>query len=401
MQPVMKIVPFLSMLLLFFVSCDTAKQEPLLAVIDRSLEVVTAQSLLMAQELEDKEGQLPRTLKQDGTIETTDYHWWCCGFFPGTLWYLYENNPVSELKKYAELYTARVEQVKNVTYSHDIGFMLYCSYGNGYRITGNPDYKEVLLTGAHSLAKRYNPNIGLIRSWDFNKDKWQYPVIIDNMMNLELFMWASRKTDSIRFEEMAVSHADKTLSNHFRPDYSCYHVVSYDTLSGLPHVKQTHQGAFDESSWARGQAWALYGYTMMFRETGMQEYLNQARAIAGFLLNHPNMPEDKIPYWDFDAPNIPDALRDASAAAIMASALIELSQLDNSNMSKLYLSAAETQLRTLSSSSYLAQPGSNGYFALMHSVGHLLHNSEVDVPLTYSDYYYTEALLRMKRLLEK
>ena len=342
---------------------------------------------------------LPKSIL-DGKLETSDYSWWCCGFFPGELWYLYENTPTEELKKYAEMYTDRIEEVKNITYSHDVGFMLNCSYGNGLRLTGNPAYKEVLITGANSLATRYNPRVGLIRSWDFNKDKWQYPVIIDNMMNLELFTWTTRATGEERFREMAISHADKTLQNHFRPDYSCYHVVSYDTITAQPHIKQTHQGAADESAWARGQAWALYGYTMMYRETGLPAYLEQARHIAQYLMNHPAMPADKIPYWDFDAPGIPNVPRDASAAAVMASALIELGQTDGGDFGKQCMQFAEQQIRSLSSPEYLAEPGTNCDFALMHSTGNFPGNSEVDVPLSYADYYYVEALLRLKKAIQ-
>lgn len=385
---------------ILFSSCNTIKEEPLSNVIDRGLKVSTEQALLMAKELENQEGRLPKTLKPDGTLETSDYHWWCCGFFPGELWYLYENNPTPELKKFAEIYTDRVEPVKNITYSHDVGFMLYCSYGNGYRITKNPAYKDVMVTGAYSLATRYNSKLGLIRSWDFNKDKWQYPVIIDNMMNLEFFSWAARATGNEHFKEIALSHADRTMENHFRPDYSSYHVVSYDTITGKPHVKQTHQGYADESAWARGQAWALYGYTMMYRETAIPSYLEQAKNIAKLIMNHPNMPEDKIPYWDFDAPEIPNVPRDASAAAIIASALIELSQTDNGEFGKQCLDLATQQIRSLSSPEYLAEVGTNGFFALKHSTGHLPGNSEVDVPLSYADYYYVEALLRLKKVLK-
>lgn len=261
------------------------KQEPIEEVIDRGLKASTEQALLMAKELETQNGRLPKTINKEGKLETSDYSWWCSGFFPGELWYLYEYNPTPEMKKYAEMYTDRVEEVKHITYSHDVGFMLYCSYGNGYRLTGKPEYKDVMLTGANSLATRYDERVGAIRSWDFNKKIWQFPVIIDNMMNLEFFSWASKASGDDRFRKMAISHADKTMLHHFRDDYSCYHVVSYDTITGMPHKKQTHQGAADESAWARGQAWALYGFTMMYRETGKPDYLNHAKHIASFIMN--------------------------------------------------------------------------------------------------------------------
>lgn len=373
------------------------EKEPIEQVIERGLEVSTQQALLMAKRLEHQEGRLPKSTK-NGELETSDCYWWCSGFFPGELWYLYENGATSELKKYAELFTSRLKQVQNVTTNHDIGFMLYCSYGNGYRLTKNPDYKDVLITGAKSLSTRFNPKISAIRSWDFNKERWQYPVIIDNMMNLELLTWAGKVTESNQFTDIAVKHANTTLANHFRKDGSCFHVVSYDTLTGKPHVKMTHQGYADNSSWSRGQSWALYGYTMMARETGKAEYLAQAKYIANLLMNHPTMPVDKVPYWDYDAPDIPNAPRDASAAAIMASALIELSQLDSSEHAKEYLLFAEQQIRSLSSPTYLAEKGSNNLFILKHSTGHWPGKSEIDAPLSYADYYYVEALVRLKKL---
>lgn len=382
---------------IMMLTCRAAHSETVDQMIERGLDMARRQSLLMAKDLEQKEGRLPKSIA-NGALETSDCYWWCSGFFPGVLWYAYESAPSEELKNYAQLYTKRVEKVKYVTDNHDVGFMLYCSYGNGYRLTRSDEYKQVLVQGAKSLATRYNPAVKAIRSWEFNKHIWQYPVIIDNMMNLELLTWASGATGDERFREIAVNHANTTMKNHFRDDYSSYHVVSYDTITGKPHVKMTHQGYADESAWARGQAWALYGYTMMARETGKPEYLQHAKHVADFLMSHPNMPADKVPYWDYNAPDIPKAPRDASAAAVMASALIELSRIDSSQASAGYLAFAEDQLRSLSSSEYLAEPGTNCNFILKHSTGHLPGNSEVDVPLTYADYYYVEALLRLKKL---
>lgn len=384
---------------LLFTSCRINKQEPLSDMIDRGLNVATGQALLMAEKLKGEEGRLPKTINKEGKLETSNYGWWCSGFFPGELWYLYENNPTPRLKEYAELYTDRVEPAKNLTNTHDLGFMLFCSFGNGYRITQNPHYLDVMITGAHSLATRYDPTVCAIRSWDSNKQLWQYPVIIDNMMNLEFLTWIAGKTGDQQFNEISNSHAKKTIEHHFRPDYSSYHVVSYDTITGDPHIKQTHQGFADESAWARGQAWGLYGYTVMYRQTQIPEYLEQAKNIASFIMNHPNMPEDKVPYWDFDAPDIPNVPRDASSAAIMASAFIELSELVKGDAGKPYLDLAIEMLRSLSSSEYLAEVGTNEYFILKHCTGHLPGNSEVDVPLSYADYYYVEALLRLKKLL--
>ncbi|WP_321290544.1 glycoside hydrolase family 88 protein [uncultured Sunxiuqinia sp.] len=381
-------------------SCTDKKKRDIEQVINDALNKSVSQSLLMAEKYADQPLVLPRSYI-DGEMTTSDYGWWCSGFFPGVLWYLYEDRGDEDLLKYAKQYTARIEDAKYMTSNHDVGFMLYCSYGNGLRITGDTTYNEVLLTGAKSLSERYHENMGLIKSWDFNEKIWQYPVIIDNMMNLELLLWASKTSGDSTFKHISVSHADKTMSNHYRPDYSCYHVVSYDTITTEPHKKQTFQGYSDESSWSRGQAWGLYGFTYMYRETKEKRYLDQANRIASYLLNHPNMPKDYIPYWDFDAPNIPNEERDASAGALIASALIELSSYVEKDAADKYLTVAEKQIRTLASDEYTAKVGENGNFILMHSVGSKPHNSEVDVPLTYADYYYVEALVRYKKMMEK
>ena len=377
-------------------SCSNAPQEePLAKVIDRGLKASTEQALLMAKELEQQDGRLPKSIK-DGKLETSDCYWWCSGFFPGELWYLYENNPTPELKKYAGLFTERLEKVQHVTDNHDVGFMLYCSYGNGYRLTQNPAYKDVLVTGAGSLSTRFNPMIKAIRSWDFtNNGKWQYPVIIDNMMNLELLTWASKTTGDNRFHDIAVTHANTTMENHFRDDYSCYHVVSYDTITGKPHIKMTHQGYADESAWARGQAWAVYGYTACFRETNDSIFLNFAKDIADMIMDRVKT-DDAIPYWDYDAPVTKETPRDVSAASVTASAMIELSTMVPDGQK--YLDYAEKILKNLSSDAYLAKVGDNQGFILMHSVGSLPNGSEIDTPLNYADYYYLEALKRFMDL---
>lgn len=373
--------------------------EPMTEVIERGLNRAKSQSLLLANALKDKEGALPRTF-ENGNLQTIRFDHWVSGFFPGVLWMLYEESEDAEVRRLAELFTERVEPAKKLTNTHDLGFMLYCSFGQGYRLTGNQHYLDVLSEGTESLLTRWNPRLGVIKSWESTR-KWQFPVIIDNMMNLEMLCFMTRETGERRYEDIAEKHAQTTMKNHFREDFSTFHVVSYDTVSGQPHAKNTAQGYADASSWARGQAWGLYGYTMMYRETHRATYLEQARKIATFLLHHPHLPADKVPYWDYDAPDIPAAKRDASAAAIMASALIELSQLDASAMAPQWLSLAEQQLRSLSSPEYLAKEGEQGGFILKHGVGHLPGKSEIDVPLAYGDYYYVEALMRLKKLLNK
>lgn len=342
----------------------------------------------------DKERSFPRTFTTDGKLVTTAARDWTSGFFPGSLWYLYEYTGDKKWREAADDYTQRLESLKDYKGTHDLGFMINCSYGNGLRLTGNAAYRDVMLTGANSLASRFNPAAGVIRSWDHGN--WTLPVIIDNMMNLEFLMWASRTSENPRFAEISIRHAHTTIAHHFREDGSSFHLVDYDPLSGEILTRQTVQGYTNTSAWARGQAWGLYGYTTMYRDTRNPLYLAQAQKIAAFILSHNRLPADKVPYWDFDAPNIPDAPRDASAAAIMASALIELSDYVEPALAKRYLDTARQQLITLASPAFRAAPGENGDFILKHSTGHLPKNSEIDVPLNYADYYFLEAMLRYR-----
>lgn len=292
-----------------------------------------------------------------------------------------------------------IEKEQFNTRTHDLGFMLYCPFGNGYRLTQNPNYKKIMLEGAKSLATRFNPKYGVIKSWEKHAG-FDYPVIIDNMMNLEFLFWAARESGDKSFYDICISHADSTLKNHFRPDGSSYHVICYGE-EGKVLRKKTHQGYADESAWARGQAWALYGYTVMYRETRLKRYLEQAEKIAKFYLSNSNLPKDKIPYWDFNAPNIPNEERDASAAAITASALLELSTIVGGKKGEEYFKNAEEMLVNLSSDAYKAKVGTNNNFILMHSTGHKPGKSEIDMPLVYADYYYLEGLLRYRALIKK
>ncbi|GJM64494.1 glycoside hydrolase family 88 protein [Persicobacter diffluens] len=341
-------------------------------------------------------GQFPRSFEK-GKMITSDKFWWCSGFYPGTMWYLYEATKNEKWRDLATEKTLELDLVKNQTGHHDLGFMLFCSYGNGFKITKDEKFLEPLTTGAYTLARRFNPNVGAVKSWDWDGRRgWKYPVIIDNMMNLELLTWVGgREGQSSSLLKIANEHAQTTIKNHFRDDYSSYHVIDYNAEDGSVLHKNTAQGLNDESSWARGQAWGLYGYTMMYRYTKNPIYLEQAQHIAGFILSNPNYPADGVPYWDFEDPKIPHAYRDASAGAIMASALIDLSKLTKDEvLGKKYFDQVETILNTLSGPEYLAKVGENGHFLLKHSVGNLPRNSEVDTPLSYADYYYVEALVR-------
>lgn len=340
--------------------------------------------------------RFPRSTRAD-TLFAVPSRDWTSGFYPGILWYMYEYTNDKNVLTAAQTWTQAMEKEQFNTTTHDLGFMLYCSYGNGLRLTKDKSYEKVLLQGAKSLCTRFSENTGVIQSWDHGK--WQFPVIIDNMMNLELLFWATKVSGDSSFYNIAVTHALTTLKNHFRADNSSYHVLDYDTITGNVIARVTHQGFADESAWARGQAWGLYGYTVTYRETKDKRFLDQAVKIADFFLGHPNLPEDKVPYWDFNAPNIPNEERDASAAAIAASGMLELSTYlqDGSK----YFNAAQEILSSLSGPNYQAKPGSNNGFVLMHSTGHKPAKSEMDVPLIYADYYFIEGLLRYKDMVSK
>lgn len=348
-----------------------------------------------AEELITPELISPRTY-ENAELKLVSARDWTSGFFPGNLWMMYELTGDAKWKEKALQFTLPLEAEKWNGNTHDMGFKMYCSFGQAIKYTDSPEYREILIQSAKTLSTRYNPVVGCIRSWDHNGDKWDFPVIIDNMMNLELLVWASKETGNENYKEIAIKHAQTTIKNHFRENNSSYHVVDYNPTTGEVQQKNTHQGYADESSWSRGQAWGLYGFTMMFRETGMTEFLEQAEKIANFILAQPGIEEGKVPYWDFDAPNIPDEPYDASAGAIIASALLELSTYSESGSE--YLAVADSLLESLSSDEYLAQVGENAGFLLKHSTGHKPHNSEVDVPIVYADYYYLEALIRKKKL---
>jgi unsaturated chondroitin disaccharide hydrolase len=329
-------------------------------------------------------------------LETSNSGWWCSGFYPGTLFYLYQQTHQPQLFAEANRMLKVLEPEQYNKGTHDLGFMMYCSFGNAQKVEPYAANKEVLINSAKSLSTRFDPKVGCIKSWDSKKP--EYLVIIDNMMNLELLFWATHVTGDSSFYKIAVTHANTTMKNHFRPDYSSYHVVVYNPQTGEVQQKRTAQGYADESAWARGQAWGLYGYTVMYRETHDRKYLQQAQHIASFILNNPNLPADKIPYWDFNAPNIPNALRDASAAAVMASALLELCQYADAPNATTYFNTAQTIIKNLNKPPYLAKAGTNGGFILKHSVGHMPNKTEIDVPLTYADYYFVEAMGRYLRL---
>lgn len=344
----------------------------------------------------------PRTTLPDGNIWYVPVDDWCSGFFPGSLWYLGELTGDQDWSRRAADYTETLDSAQYLTWHHDVGFIIGSSYLNGYRLGGKEQYAPVVVNAAKSLATRFRPGAGVIQSWNVDKGwqserGWACPVIIDNMMNLEIMFEATRLTGDSSFYDIAVSHANTTMAHHFRPDFSCYHVVDYDPATGDVRHRQTAQGYADESSWARGQAWALYGYTMCYRYTGDPNYIYQAIKVCDMIFSTPSMPDDLVPYWDYNAPHIPSEPRDASAAACTASALYELSTY---LPGRGYKELADKVVASLSSPAYRAATGENNHFLLMHSVGSIPHGHEIDVPINYADYYYLEALLRKKKLDE-
>lgn len=390
--------------------CSTSDKKASAAdLFDDAVENASAQIGLQIEAIEaDTTGKVlnPVTTKRNRfSTQYCGFADWRSGFFPGTVWYLYELTNDSALVPLAEKYTEAIAEAQHLTSHHDIGFIINCSYGNGRRYVNTAEYDSVLVTAANSLLTRFRPDAGIIQSWNASPGSWQAsrgwtcPVIIDNMMNLELLFEATKLTGDSTYYKVAVSHADKTLQEHFRPDGSCYHVIDYDPKTGEVMHRMTGQGYADESAWSRGQAWAIYGYTMCYRETGDKRYLDQAVKTFNYMRNNPNMPADKIPYWDMDAPDIPNEPRDASSAAIIASALYELSGYPVENP-EAYKAYADDIMTSLASDEYTAKLGENGRFILKHSTGSIPHNSEIDVPLNYADYYYLEALIR-KRDIEK
>ena len=380
----------LTAMILAAVSCASDRKQ-IAELTDKVFDRAVEQLTLMDSNL--AEGEFPRSINPDGSFRKANQRWWCNGFYPGSLWYTYEYTGNEQIKSLAEKHTSRLV-LEEMRQDHDLGFLIWCSFGNALRLTGDESYKPMIENGARILAARFSPVTKTIRSWNY---PLEYQVIIDNMMNLELLEEAAKMFACDSLATIARTHANTTIENHFREDYTSYHLVCYDMENGTVAKKQTVQGYADESAWARGQAWALYGYTMMYRETNDEAYLNQAVNVGDMILNH--LPEDGVAYWDFNDPTIPQAYRDASAAAVMASAYIELSTLVKDRQHrKAYLSIAETIIRTLASDEYLCSPGECYGFLLKHCVGHMPANSEVDVPLTYADYYFLESLLRYKNL---
>ena len=378
-------------------ACDASKENEM-EWFDHAVKTSGHQLLYMSEQLKNEPDTacFPRSIKE-GKYRLEHPTDWTSGFYPGSMWLAYELTGDEVLAKEARKYTDRLQDMQYYTGNHDLGFMMFCSYGQGIRLKPEPTDRLILINSSESLCSRFRPEVGLIRSWDFGE--WSYPVIIDNMMNLELLFEATKLSGDSTFYHIAVNHADRTLKEHFRTNGSCYHVIDYSLADGMVRHRQTAQGYADESTWSRGQAWAIYGYTVCYRETHDKKYLNQALKTFQFMKTHPRLPKDLIPYWDMDAPNIPNEPRDASSASCIASALYEISTMDVPDANS-YKNYADSIMASLASPNYLASLGKNGNFLLMHSVGSIPHGTEIDVPLNYADYYFLEALKRKRDIEE-
>ncbi|AUC23607.1 glucuronyl hydrolase [Polaribacter sejongensis] len=389
--------------LLIVISCNSTKEKETVIQLDafntkEVLDITTLKAKEVASKLVSADS-FPRNIdKGNKNWNFVDVKDWCSGFYPGALWFAYEYAKDEEIKKQAERFTLPIKEIAYTKAdNHDIGFMVYCSYGNGYRLTGNEAYKEVLLAAADTLATLYNPKVGTILSWPSQMHKFKYNTIIDNMMNLELLFWAAKNGGSKDLYDIAKSHAEVTMKHIVRKDNAVYHVGSFDENTGEFLRGYTHQGYADESMWARGQTWGIYGFSMAYRETGEQAFLDTAIKLSDHYMER--LPEDKIPYWDFDDPKIPNAPKDASAAGVAAAGMLELSTLvKDEKLKAKYYNAAVSYIKELSSDKYLS--GDTNQALLLHSTGHLPHKSEIDVPIVYADYYYMEALVRLNKMQE-
>ena len=321
---------------------------------------------------------------------------WCSGFWSGILWMDYGYSHDSIVGRAAEGYTAALRPcVYRPVYDHDLGFITFCSFGKGYEQNHNATYRQTLLDAADSLATLFRPLAGTILSWPRNVKMFGgHNTIMDNMMNLDLLFWASRHGGNPLLYDIAVTHAKTTMKHHFRPDGGCYHVAVYDTLTGDFIKGVTHQGYADNGTWARGQGWAIYGYTMVYRYTHEKVFLDFAQKVANYYLSR--LPEgDLIPKWDFDDPD-PKAPKDASAACVVADALLELQQYVGGQKGQQYREKAVEMLRQLSSPEYFSGKRNDAF--LLHSTGHHPAGSEIDASIVYADYYYLEALLRIRNI---
>lgn len=390
-------------LVVFLLSCSIEKNNTK-PDIEKDLNYCSNQITKTLAEISGKD-MMPRNIMDslnNWKLVPVDISEWTVGFWPGILWYNYENTQNKKDADIAVYYTELLNPLTKLpAYDHDLGFQIFCSYGNAYRLTGDNKYKQIIINAADTLATLFNPKVGTILSWPREVENGRFApfnTIMDNMINLEMLYWAARNGGDKHLAEIATKHAETTMKYQFREDGGCYHVVLYDPETGDFIKGVTHQGYADNSLWARGQAWAIYAYTFVYRETKDEKFLRFAEKVSDLYLSR--LPKDEyVPYWDFDDPAIPNSPKDASAAAVVASALLELSQLeDNPTKAAEYKQASIDMLIELSSDRYQSRELKPSF--LLHSTGHLPNGSEIDASINYADYYYIEALIRYKKMLQ-
>ena len=380
------------------------KQETFSA--DSQMEYCVGKVRTALSQLRDGEGKYDYTMMPRNILDGKTWNCrkakpeeWCSGFWPGVLWMAYKASGDEEIRSAAEGYTKALDFVATrQAYDHDLGFITINSWLKGIEALGDkaPEhYRRTALAAADSLATLYNPKVGTILSWPRHvKDYGGHNTIMDNMINLELLFWASRNGGSRLLHDIAVSHATTTMKHHFRPDGSCYHVAVYDTLTGDFLRGQTHQGYADYSMWARGQSWAIYGYTMVYKYTRDPLFLAFAQKVTDIYLKRlQETSNDLIPRWDMDDLR-PDAPKDASAACVVASALLDLGDYIGGWRGKYYHDMAIRMLAQLSTDRYLSNNINSSF--LLHSTGHHPAGSEIDASIIYADYYYIEAIGKLK-----
>ncbi len=310
---------------------------------------------------------------------------WTSGFFAGTLWYMYQLTGETQWKDYAKEWTEDLESTANLNIDHDTGFRISSSFGNAYQLIQGQYYQRIMLRAANTLAQRYDPKIGAIKSWDWIGN---FPVIIDNLMNLELLFWNAENSGNSEWYNIALSHAETSLKHHMRPDGTSYHIVDFDD-SGNVNWKGTRQGYGHNSVWARGQAWAIYGFTMIYRYTGKEKFLDAAIRAADYFID--NLPDDFVPIYDFLEPVTTVQSKDASASAIAASALFEIYEFTNNAR---YFNSAVNILNSLSSEQFMSV-NSDISSILKQST---LHRGHGNVGTSYADYYFLEAIIRYRKI---
>lgn len=352
-----------------------------------------ADQQLLATAAALKPGAYPIRTTLDSSWLTVDAKDWTAGFYPAALWRTYERTGDPAWRQRAQTWQAGLASETKHD-STDLGFKLFDTYGVGYELTGDAAYKKIVLAAAATVAKRFDPDVGMFRVWDARTDRTQFRVNIDATMNLELMFWAGQNGGKPQYAAMATRHALRAVTDLVRPDGSTWMCAAYDQKTGALLRHFTTQGYATESTWARGQAWAMYGFTTAYRYTRDPRFLDAARRTAAWFVSH--LPPDRVPYWDFDVPDKATAPRDTSAAAIAASALLELSGDESVPAARQGdIDTARAILVSLSSPAYTSR--TPGFAAILAHGTQYEAKGQADTGIMFGDYYFVEALGRYEK----